>query len=120
MDRADVMNRIRSESPERYQEATEFRREEIKRLRADGLKQAEARELAWQAMADKFPPITVQAPHSASSDSPIGLARREPICATCVFDDWLDKYLPNPSIEAVEALEAIAEDFAEQATQYGQ
>ena len=47
--------------------ASEFREAERKRLRAAGLNRQEAREEAWEAMLDKYPPMDGQTPARQSA-----------------------------------------------------
>jgi hypothetical protein len=57
--------RLRAEG--RWNAASEFREAERKRLRAAGLNRQEAREEAWEAMLDKYPPMDGQTPARQSA-----------------------------------------------------
>ena len=57
--------RLRAEG--RWNAASEFREAERKRLRAAGLNRQEAREEAWEAMLDKYPPLDGQTPARQSA-----------------------------------------------------
>lgn len=53
--RIDATDRLRAEG--RWAEASQFRDEVIRRLRASGVSRKEANELAWGEMLDRFPPL---------------------------------------------------------------
>ncbi len=57
--------RLRAEG--QWAAASEFREAELKRLRAAGLSRQEAREEAWEAMLDKYPPMDGQTPARQSA-----------------------------------------------------
>jgi hypothetical protein len=65
-----LTERLRREG--RWPEASKFKDEVKTKLRAEGMKRAEAGEQAWQEMAEKFPPLPVAEPVSKAA------ARREP------------------------------------------
>ncbi len=50
----EMTERLRAEG--RWGEASRYKDETLRRLRAEGMKKAEAAELAWQRMAEKYPP----------------------------------------------------------------
>lgn len=54
-----LTERLRAEG--RWAEASRFKDEAVKRLRASGMKRSEAREQAWEEMAEAYPPIDPEA-----------------------------------------------------------
>jgi hypothetical protein len=56
--KAELMSRLRAEG--RWQDATDFRESRRLKAKRDGLSRAEAKEQAWQEMADAFPPMAQQ------------------------------------------------------------
>jgi hypothetical protein len=54
----DATDRLRREG--RWGEASKFKDETIKKLRKEGMKQQEARDGAWKAMQDKYPPSNTE------------------------------------------------------------
>jgi hypothetical protein len=64
----DLTERLRREG--RWVEACKFKDETVKKLRAEGMKRAEAGEQAWQKMAEAYPPLPPPkpAPEPAAED----------------------------------------------------
>lgn len=44
----------------RWEEASRFKDEAIRRLRAEGLKRSEAQEAAWEAVSHEYPPVSAE------------------------------------------------------------
>lgn len=51
----ELTERLRREG--RWEEASRFKDDTVKRLRGEGTKRAEAADAAWDAMAEKYPPL---------------------------------------------------------------
>jgi hypothetical protein len=54
----DLTQRLRKE--DRWEEASKFKDEQIAMLRAEGKNRKEARQAAWEAMEQRFPPLEVE------------------------------------------------------------
>lgn len=63
----ELTERLRREG--RWAEASRFKDDIVARLRAQGMRRAEAREDAWQRMAAAFSPLAIAVPASDSDDS---------------------------------------------------
>jgi hypothetical protein len=63
----ELTERLRREG--RWEEASRFKDEAVKDLRSKGIRRAEANEQAWEAMAEKFPPLPTaqQTPEPAAT-----------------------------------------------------
>lgn len=53
--RIDLTDRLRTEG--RWAEASQFKDQELRKLRGGGMPKSEASESAWEAMAEKYPPL---------------------------------------------------------------
>lgn len=53
--RIDLTDRLRTEG--RWAEASQFKDQELRKLRVGGMSKSEASETAWEAMAEKYPPL---------------------------------------------------------------
>ena len=92
--------RLRAEG--RWNAASEFREAERKRLRAAGLNRQEAREEAWEAMLDKYPPIDGQTPARQSAEA----LNRWSDADYADSESQLDEH--NENAESAEELEQLA------------
>ncbi len=62
----ELTERLRREG--RWAEASQFKDQTVKKLRAGGMKRTEAGEQAWQKMAEAYPPLRPPAPAAASEE----------------------------------------------------
>ena len=92
--------RLRAEG--RWNAASEFREAERKRLRAAGLNRQEAREEAWEAMLDKYPPQDGQTPARQSAEA----LNRWSDADYADSESQLDEH--NENAESAEELEQLA------------
>lgn len=95
-----LTERLRREG--RWAEASKFKDETVKKLRADGMKRAEAGEQAWQKMAEVYPrlpppepasePVAGEAPRADTAEDEDMVARRLCDAAEQEVERWQQKH----------------------------
>ena len=88
----DLTERLRREG--RWAEASKFKDETVKKLRAEGMKRAEAGEQAWQKVAEAYPPLPSAEPiPEPAADDDEAVKDEEPADDEEEVEDELDEML---------------------------
>jgi hypothetical protein len=99
----DLTERLRREG--RWAEASKYKDETVKKLRAKGMKRAEAGEQAWQRMADAFPRAEEKSAYDRATQLLYDTVRD-------AVDEWQKEYgitLPDDAREGL--MEYVAMNF---------
>ena len=112
--RVEAMNRLRGET--RWVEATEFRVAEIKRHRAARMKRAEARQLAWEAMLIKYPPLPRYVDETGNPCWGYPEGDGPEFDVEQLVLEWAEEFCPELSARAATALEDAVKQALESVT----
>lgn len=91
----DLTERLREEG--RWPEASKFKDQVIRELRAKGLKRDEAAEAAWAAMAEAYPPLPAPEPVAEPEPEPAPASESagvDPGDGMEVLPEWIDDVAP--------------------------
>lgn len=106
--KSQLTNRLRREG--RWEEASLFKDEEIRRLRAEGLKRPEAQTAAWAAMEQRYPPSALETPEDHEAKSWNGLSQLPSCESDSFFQDaiWVYEHLASSDVTPGDAPHAGA------------